>query len=77
MVRMEFTADDNLKFDKIVVRFSNREENAVGRREIAHSVQFLLFPQSFQKTCTADTIIKSLFGKRSKPVVQHGSMWQS
>ena len=26
-----------------------------GKGEIARNEQFLLFPQSFQKTCTADT----------------------
>ena len=30
------------------------EENTVGKGEIAHNEQFLLFPQCFQKTCTAD-----------------------
>ena len=30
-------------------------ENTVGKGEIARYEQFLLFPQSFQKTCTADT----------------------
>ena len=33
----------------------DRTENAVGRVEIARHEQFLLFPQCFQKTCTADT----------------------
>ena len=30
-------------------------ENTVATREIAHYEQFLLFPQRFQKTSTADT----------------------
>ena len=30
-------------------------ENTVGKGEIARYEQFLLFPQCFQKTCTADT----------------------
>ena len=29
--------------------------NTVNKEEIACNKQFLLFPQSFQKTCTADT----------------------
>ena len=33
----------------------NRHKNTVGRGEIARYGQFLLFPQCFQKTCTADT----------------------
>ena len=36
-------------------KFSERVENAVGKGEIAHHEQFLLFPQSFHKTCAADT----------------------
>ena len=28
----------------------------MGKRKIAHYEQFLLFPQCFQKTCTADTV---------------------
>ena len=35
--------------------FSKQVENTVGKGEIAHYEQFLLFPQFFQKTCTADT----------------------
>ena len=31
-----------------------RVENIVGRGEIAHDEQFLLFPQCFRKTCTAN-----------------------
>ena len=38
-------ADDNFKYD----------ENTVGKSKIAHYEQFLLFPQCFQKTSTADT----------------------
>ena len=30
---------------------SKREENIVGKGEIAHYEQFLLFPQCFQKAC--------------------------
>ena len=33
-------------------RSPNRFENTAGKAEIE---QFLLFPQCFQKTCTADT----------------------
>ena len=32
-----------------------RAENAVGKGEIARYEQYLLFPQCFLKTCTADT----------------------
>ena len=47
--------DDNFKFDENGRKFSKQEENTVGKGEIAHDEQFLLFPQCFQKTCTADT----------------------
>ena len=36
-------------------KFSKWVENIVGKREIACYEQFLLFPQSFQKTRTRDT----------------------
>ena len=35
-------------------KFSNRVENIVGKGEIAYNEQFLLFPQCFHRTCTAD-----------------------
>ena len=41
-------------------------ENAVGKGEIAHYEQFLLYPLGFQKTCTADTLKPELFWKRVK-----------
>ena len=49
----EFT--DNFKFVKNSRKFSKRVENTVGKAEIAHNEQFLLFPHCFQKNCTADT----------------------
>ena len=49
------TANDNFKFDENGRKFSKREKNTVGEEEIARHEQFLLFPQCFQKTCTADT----------------------
>ena len=48
-------ADDNFKFDLNGGMLSKMVENAVGKGEIARYEQFLLFPQHFQKTCTADT----------------------
>ena len=48
-------ADDNFKFDENDGKFPKRIENTVGKGEIARYEQFLLFPQCFQKTCTADT----------------------
>ena len=48
-------ADDSSKFDENGREFSERVENTVGKVEIARYEQFLLFPQCFQKTCTADS----------------------
>ena len=51
---MKQFADDNFKFDESDRKLIKRVENAVGKGEIACYKQFLLFPQRFQKTCTAD-----------------------
>ena len=40
---------------KMEENFFKRVEKTVGKGEIARYEQFLLFPQCFQKTCTADT----------------------
>ena len=48
-------ADDNFEFDENGRKFLKRVENTVGKGEIARYEQFLLFPQCFQKTYTADT----------------------
>ena len=47
--------NDNSKFDGNDIKFPKRIENTVGKGIIAHNKQFLLFPQCFQKTCSADT----------------------
>ena len=47
-------ADDNSKIDENGKKLSKGFENTVGKGEIAHYEQFLLFPQCFQKACTAD-----------------------
>ena len=47
-------ADGKFKFDKNDRNLYERVENTVGKEEIARFEQFLLFPQCFQKTCTAD-----------------------
>ena len=47
-------ADDNFKSDDNGRKFSKQVENTVGEEEIACYEQFLLFPQCFQKTFTAD-----------------------
>ena len=43
--------------------FSKQVENTGGKGEIARHEQFLLFPQCFQKTCTADIKTRACFGK--------------
>ena len=48
-------ADNNFKFSENVRKFCKWLENNVGKGENAHYEQILLFPQCFQKTCTADT----------------------
>ena len=55
LVQFKGFADDNFKFDKNGRKFSKRVENTLGKGEIAHYEQFLLFPHCFQKTSTADT----------------------
>ena len=47
-------ADDNFKVDENGRKCSKRVENTAGKGEIACYEQFLLFPQCFQKTCTAN-----------------------
>ena len=47
-------ADDNFKVDESGRMFFKQVENTVGRGEIARYEQFLIFPQCFQKTYTAD-----------------------
>ena len=44
-------ADDNFKFDENGSKLSKLVENSVGKGEIAHYEQFLVFPQCFQKAC--------------------------
>ena len=50
-------ADHNFKFVENGRKLSKQveKENTVEKGEIACYEQFLLFPQFFQKTCTADT----------------------
>ena len=52
--KLKELADDSFKFDENGRQFSKRVENTVGKGEIACYEQFLLFPQCFQKACTAD-----------------------
>ena len=47
-------ADGNFRFDENGRQLSKWTENTAGKGEIARYEQFLLFPQCFQKTYTAD-----------------------
>ena len=51
-------ADDNFEFDENGRKLSKWVENSLGKGEIARNQQFLLFPEYFQKTSTADTTLK-------------------
>ena len=53
--KLKEIADDNFRFNENGRKFSRQVENTMGKEEIARYEQFLLFPQCFQKTCTADT----------------------
>ena len=55
LFQAERVADNNFKFVENDRKFSKQVGNTVGKGEIALDEQFLLFPQCFQKTCTADT----------------------
>ena len=48
-------ADNNSKFDENCGKFSKWVQNTVEKGKIARNERFLLFPQCFQMTCTADT----------------------
>ena len=48
-------ANDNFKFVENGRKLSKQIENTVGKGEIAGYERFLLFQQSFQESCAADT----------------------
>ena len=57
-------ADNNYTFDKNGRKSSKRIEKTVGKGEIARYEHFLLFPQCFLKTYTADTQKQGLVWER-------------
>ena len=59
-------ADDNFKVVENGRKLSYRVKNVVGKGEIACYEQFLLFPQCFQETGTADTYKPGLVWERVK-----------
>ena len=50
--KLKAFADDTLNVAERLKFVCERVENTVGKGEIAHYEQFLLFQQCFQKTCT-------------------------
>ena len=63
--KLKELADDAFKFDENDRKFSKQVENTAGNGEITHYEQFLLFPECFQKTCTADTTKQELIWERN------------
>ena len=53
--RFQKSLQTTILSDKNGRKFSKWVKTTVGKGEIARYEQFLLFPQCFQKTCTADT----------------------
>ena len=53
-------ADDKFYFYENGRKFFKWVKNTLGKAEIARNEQFLLFPQCFQKTCTAGTFYPGL-----------------
>ena len=45
---------------KMAESSQKRVENTMGKGEIARNEQFLIFPQCFQKDCTANTLKQGL-----------------
>ena len=60
------TADDSFKFDENGRKFSRQGRKRCGKGDVARYEQFLLFPLSFQKTCTADRRKQGLIVERVK-----------
>ena len=54
-------ADDDSKFDENDKKISEQVENTVGKREIAHYEQLLLFPQHFEEFVLQTCKNKGLF----------------
>ena len=56
---MKEFADDNFTFDENGRKLFKQVGNTVGKGEIARNMQFFLFPECFQKTCTAHVKTKA------------------
>ena len=66
LFQTEEFADDNFEFDENCRKYYRRVENTVGKGEIVHYEQFLLFPQCVQKISTADAKKPGLIWERVK-----------
>ena len=64
--KLKEVADDKFRFDENGRNFFKWVENTVGKGEIAHYEQFLLFPQCFQNTQTVDMFKPGLVWERIK-----------
>ena len=64
--RQKQFADNNFRFDENDRKFFKKVENTVRKGEIAPHKQFLLFPQCFQRTNTADVQKLGLVWERFK-----------
>ena len=62
--KLKVFADDSFEFHEHGGKFSKWVVNNLAKGEIAHSEQFLLFHQCFQKTCTADTLKQGVVRER-------------
>ena len=62
LFQTERVSADIIEFNENGNEFSQRVENTMGKGEIARYEQFLLFPQCFKKTCTADTKTRAYLG---------------
>ena len=56
-------ADDNFKFDENGKKLSKQVENIVGKGEIAHNEQFLLFPVFSKDLYCRHVKTRACFGK--------------
>ena len=54
LLQTERVCRRQFQFDENGRKLFKQVENTVGKGEITHNEQFLLYPQCFQKTCTAD-----------------------
>ena len=68
LFKLKVFADDNFELHQNSRKFSKRVENTVGKEEIARFEQFLIFPQCFQKTHTADIWNPGLVWVRVKTI---------